>query len=231
MESNRKPRRAVAQARRAGLSLFEVLITVAVIGILAGILLPNLQASIPDRLEAVGQIIAADLEYGRSLAVANNSKYRFRFELAQNRYYLQHSGASALLAALPQNPFRPNYEQIDRQYTELNDLPIGKPAVTLVSVVRSSGTPVSVNDVEFLPSGGTASSQPTIVWLGCGRGAGRRYLSITINPTTGLVEPGEVRKELPAGINDASAAKLPPSDKLFALLRTASQERHEGVAG
>jgi len=231
MGSNHKFRSGRAQAYHAGLSLIEVLITIAVIGILAGILLPNLQANIPDRLNSVGQILAADLEYARSLAVANNSKYCCRFAVSQNRYHLEHSGTSALLEALPPNPFRPSDEQIDQQFTDLNELPMGKPVVDLVSVVRLSGSPVSVNDVEFLPSGGTATSQPTVIWLGCGYGDGRRFIPITINPTTGLVEPGEVTKSLPSGINDVSAALRKKSGPLLASANQQQRQPAEGVAG
>lgn len=211
MRANRKPRTILAQAPQRGLSLIEVLITIAVISILAGVLLPQLQANIPDRLIAVGQIVASDLEYARSLAVANNSKYRCVFDVASNRYHLEHSGASFVLEALPPNPFRPSDDEIDEQTTDLENLPIGNPAVELVAVVRMAGGGSEVGDIEYASNGGTTRSEPTIIWLGCGYGEGRRFLSLALNPTTGLVEVGEVTASLPAGISDRSAWLRSPS--------------------
>src|SRR5688500_9883392 len=65
-----------------GLTLVELLITLAVISIVAALLIPQLGQQIPDQLSAVAQIVASDLEYSRALAVANNSQYRITFELA-----------------------------------------------------------------------------------------------------------------------------------------------------
>lgn len=206
MRSNRKSRPAVTQVPRRGVSLVEVLITVLVIGILAGVIIPQLQADVPDRLVSVGQIVAADLEYARSLAVANNSKYRCEFDVDANRYHLEHSGASMLLEALPPNPFRPSDDEIDRQNTELNRLPIGRPAVELVGVLRMSGGGTVVDSIEFGPNGGTTRSEPTVIWLACGHGDSRRFLSLSVNPTTGLVELGGVTARLPSGVSDRSAA-------------------------
>jgi prepilin-type N-terminal cleavage/methylation domain-containing protein len=205
MGSNRKARLPQAQVLRKGLSLIEVLITLAVISILAGILIPQLQADIPDRLIAVGQIVASDLEYARSLAVANNSKYIYEFNVDENRYHLEHSGTSLVLEALPPNPFRPSDDEIDEQTTDLQHLPIGSPTVELIGVLRMAGSGVEVASIEYGPNGGTTRSEPTVIWLGCGYGDGRRFLSLTVNPTTGLAEVGEVTVRLPTGLSDRSS--------------------------
>jgi prepilin-type N-terminal cleavage/methylation domain-containing protein len=229
MKANPKPRHRIVQAPRSGLSLIEVLITLAVISILAGVLIPQLQADIPDRLVSVGQIVAADIEYARSLAVANNSKYRFQFSTSANKYYLEHSGTSSILEALPSNPFRPSDDEIDEQTTALEDLPIGKPQVELIGVLRMSGAGMAVTDLEFTANGATTRTESTVIWLGCGSGEGRRFLPLTVNATTGLVEVGEVTTQLPTGLNDVSFR----SNRLVnpSLLAVAEGYRAVGIEG
>src|SRR6476620_4963425 len=77
-----RPRPSVGPERqsRSALTLIEVLLTIAVLAILAGILIPQLSADLPERLSAASQVVSADLDYARSLAVANNSSYRITYD-------------------------------------------------------------------------------------------------------------------------------------------------------
>jgi len=183
-----------------GLSLIELLITLAIVSILAAMLIPRMGQQVPDQLLSVSEIVAADLEYARSLAVVNNSKYQVTFEPAQNRYVLRHSGLNTLLHVLPASPFRQVSDEPDQQTTALSDLPLAQPMVSLHSVVAAGGTLTSVSDVEFTPLGGTTRTERTVVWLLCGNGAERRFISVEINPATGLVEIGSLTKSLPANV-------------------------------
>ncbi len=79
---------------------------IVVMGILVGLVLPNSNPSLLDQLRSAAQILRTDLAYGQSLAVANNSTYRFTFDTQNNRYVLSHSGANAALDKLPDSPFR-----------------------------------------------------------------------------------------------------------------------------
>src|SRR5947207_13957120 len=120
----------------AGLTLIELLLTIAVLGILAAILIPQLTGDLPERLSAGAQVVSADLDYARSLAVANNSSYRVTFEPDNNRYYLRHSGTSPQFNTLPQSPFRQTDDPADQQTTNLSVLPIPAPGVRLIAAVQ-----------------------------------------------------------------------------------------------
>ncbi len=181
----------------------------AIVSILAAMLIPRMGQQVPDQLLAVSEIVTADMEYARSLAVANDSQYQFTFSPAQSRYVLRHSGTNTLLHALPESPFRQTTDSPDQQTTDLLDLPLSYPPVLLHSVVAAGGTLTSASDVEFTPLGGTSRSEQTVIWLSCGNGSERRYVPITINPATGLAEIGSLTKNLPANVAALAAAELP----------------------
>jgi len=199
-----RPRRPAT--RRVALTLVELLITVAVLGILAAVLIPYLSGDLPERLESAAQVVESDLDYARALAVTNNSKYRITFEPGQNRYYLRHSGTSAALNKLPPSPFRSNADTTEQQTTDLAFLPIPDPPVRLVTVLRMQSGGTATTEVEFTPLGGTTSIYESVVWLACGRGSTQRYISIHVNPITGLTEVGPVVSELPSNVTAAITA-------------------------
>jgi prepilin-type N-terminal cleavage/methylation domain-containing protein len=185
----------------SGLTLVEVLLTIAVLGVLAAILIPQLSGDLPERLTAAAQVVAADLDYARSLAVANNSTYRLSFDPANNRYRLRHSGTSAQFNTLPPSPFRENDDPVTQQTTNLATLPIPEPGVRLLAVVQMQSGGQSTNEIEFNGLGGTTAPQASVVWLGCGRGALRRFISISVDPITGLVTIGSPVSAMPNTIS------------------------------
>jgi prepilin-type N-terminal cleavage/methylation domain-containing protein len=195
-QARRQPR----PLRRPAFTLIEVLITIALLAILAAALIPQITGDIPERLEAAGQIVAADLEYACSLAVANNSSYRLTFDPTANRYWLQHTGSNNLLNVLPPSPFRQHDDPPDRQTTGLAELPLPQPGVRLIAVAGPGGGLLSPSVIDIKPLGGTLNPQPTIIWLGCGSGDNERFITVQIDPVTGLTEIGTVLTELPAAI-------------------------------
>jgi Tfp pilus assembly protein FimT len=182
------------------LTLVELLMTIAVLGILAAILIPQLSGDLPERLSAAAQVVAADLDYARSLAVANNTTYRISFDVANNRYVLRHSGTAAQFNTLPPSPYRQNDDPVTQQTTNIAALPIPEPGVRLVAVVQMQGGGTSASEVEFTTLGGTTCPQSTVVWLACGQGTVRRYLSVSADPITGLVAIGSPVATLPSSI-------------------------------
>jgi prepilin-type N-terminal cleavage/methylation domain-containing protein len=194
-------RACVGVARhRSAFTLIELLLVVVIVGIVAAALIPQLTSDVPSRLDAASQIVVADLDYGRALAVANNSKYRFTFQPANNRYYLQHSGTNTLLNTLPRSPFRQNNDTADKQTTDIAKLPLPPPTVSLIAVVRMQSGGQSTTEIEFTSLGSTTSTYETDLWLTCGSGNSQRYISVIVNPITGLTSIGPLQSALPAAV-------------------------------
>jgi Tfp pilus assembly protein FimT len=186
---------AVSHAHsRSAVTLVELLLTLAVLAILAGVLIPQLSGDIPERLSAGSQILSADLDYARSLAVSNN------------HYDLRHSGANTVFNTLPRSPFRQTDDPVNLQTTKLSKLPLPEPGVRLAAVVQMAGTPVSAMTLEFNVLGGTVSTSTTVIWLSCGRGNLKRYCSVHVDPITGLVSIGPTVTSLPSAINSIAEA-------------------------
>jgi len=198
-------------SRTAGLTLVELLLTVAVLAILAAVLIPQISSDIPERLDAAAQVVASDLDYARSLAVANNSKYRITFETDHNRYCLRHSGTVPALNTLPRSPFRQNDDSANQQTTSLSELPMPRPTVRLAAVVRMQSGGQAVTDIEFNSLGATTASQESVIWLACGAGSHRRYISVHVNAVTGLVETGPLCAALPTAIVTIATQNLATS--------------------
>ena len=171
---------------------------VVVMSVLAAMMIPLVGTDTTDKLTAAAEVLAAELENARGLAIANDSSYRLTFNLASNRFDLQHSGANIAFDPLPPSPFRRYDDSATQQTTVLSELPFPRATVVLQTVVTApSATPTT--NVEFTPLGSTTSTQETIIWLGCGSGTTARFLSVHVDPATGLVEINQPRRALPTG--------------------------------
>jgi prepilin-type N-terminal cleavage/methylation domain-containing protein len=176
------------RAAQPGFTLLELLLVVMIVGIMVGVLLPSTQPAVYDQLRSTAQIVAADLAYARSLAVANNDNYRITFDLNANRYILKHSGLNATLNQLPNSPFSSPSDTSDQHIVDLDDLPHAGPTVRLAAVAATGTTTQSVSDVEFGPLGQTVRADPTTIWLMAGGGSDKRYITLVVNPVTGMTQ-------------------------------------------
>lgn len=184
----------------AGFSLIELLMVIALLGILVGLVLPSSNPTLHDQLRSAAGILRTDLAYGRSLAISNNSTYRITFDTAGNRYVLQHSNPDPALAnldTLPDSPFRDPGDPPHRHIVDLDELPRVGPAARLLTATAGN-PPQGVADVEFDSLGQTTRAAQTRIYLAAGQGTAARYLWISVNPATGLAEIGDYTSTAPA---------------------------------
>ncbi len=181
-----------------GFTLVEVMIVVMLIGIMAAVVLTRPSTpTFRDQLVAAAQIVAGDLGYGRSLAVLNNDKYQFVFSTSGDQYTLQYSGANSALAALPPSPFQSPQDPANQYVVRLARLPSMGAPVTIYDVQQLTPAPVEATTVEFGPLGATTQAQPTVIWLTAGTGAAQRFISVSIDPVTGLATVGPFQAVVP----------------------------------
>lgn len=192
--------------RRSAFSLIELLIVVAVIGVLTGMVLTHSRPTHNSQLESVAQILVSDSSYARSLAVSTNSSYSISFDLAKSEYILKHSGSNPSLDVLPTSHFDDG-DSPNTRVTNLDALPQIGASVDLVSVQTVSSdnlTRARAEQIEFGPLGQLTQPQRVEIWLGCGHGDDRIYLPVSIAPITGLATIGQFATSCP----QVAAAKL-----------------------
>lgn len=187
-------------AGKRGFTLMELLLVVAIISIVTAVVLPQLAPTFDQQLHGCGEIVVGDLDYARSLAIANGSTYRVTFDVAANSYTLTHVGANATLDTLPLSPYHNNADDRTQQVTALSDLPHVGVTVSIVGAVITGNTNTQTDFVEFGPLGETTATKPTIIWLRAGRGVDSKYAGVQIHPITGvatLEDPTQTPPEIP----------------------------------
>jgi prepilin-type N-terminal cleavage/methylation domain-containing protein len=174
------------RAANAGFTLVEVLMVVLVVSVLAALALPSMNPSIHDRLQTAAQVVAADMAYGRSLAVTNNDSYTFTFSVSSNQYTLTYAGSNSALATLPSSPFYSVADTPKSQVTNLANLPTVGGPVQLYAVGTNSSSPAATTQITFGQYGQTTQTAETDIWLTDGDGSLQRYIMVAVNPVTGL---------------------------------------------
>jgi prepilin-type N-terminal cleavage/methylation domain-containing protein len=182
---------------RSGFTLLELLIVVSLLTIMAAIALPSAAPSVGVQLASVAEVVAGDLAYGRSLAILNNDTYQFLFDVVHNQYTLEYSGSNSSLATLPPNPFHASQDSATQFVVRVAQLPHIGPTVSLYDVQELTPSPVEATSVQFGPTGATTQTPSTVVWLTAGTGTVARYVSVTINPATGLCSIGTLQATAP----------------------------------
>ena len=182
-----------------GFSLIELLIVIVIMGILAGLVMPSSSPSTYEQLRSAAQVLRNDLAYCRSLAVSNNSVYWIKFDGKENRYTLEHTGIPVGLDALPDSPFRERGNAPDKQIVDLDELPNMGLTVRLAAAGTTGAVTQRVDNVEFGPLGETTRSRPTTIWLAAGQDLETRYITLTVNPVTGLTEVSDCMVSGPPG--------------------------------
>lgn len=182
----RRPRQP---ARRFGFTLFEILIAISALAILAAVVLPSFQSVDAQALESLARVVAADLRLARNEAIRHNTNYTVRFDHNTNSYEIEHTGSGSPPAL--RNPFAPPGTPDGVYQVELGRF---GPTRAQSSGVRFAGAALAdslqtVTEVTFGPTGGTgpSRSEDTIIFLNSGSGTSTKSVRLTISWVTGQV--------------------------------------------
>jgi len=186
----------VAPKRRA-YTLLELMIVISIMGILAAAVLPATEPTVYGELHSAANTLAGDIALTRSLAVSNNSSYRIDFSTTLSQYTISHSGTNPLLDPLPGSPFHETASSGTQYVVRLIDLPQLSLPVGLHAVLADSTSSQTVTDVEFGPLGETTRTPATVIWLTAGRGREARFISLRVDPVTGLSEVEDFQQQPP----------------------------------
>ncbi len=185
---------------RPAFSLVELLIVIVLMSILAKMAITSATPSVREQLVATANILSGELAYARSMAVGNNSSYRFDIDLTGNQLVMRHTGADTTLNTLPNSPFRSPSDPADQYSIKLTNLPRLAMPVNLLGAQAIGTTTQTITSIEFGPYGATTQSNQSVLWLTAGLGNGRRFISIGVNPVTGLATVGSFTGAAPSGI-------------------------------
>lgn len=72
-----------------GFTLIELLIVIVIIGIAATIAVPLISSAASMQIRAAGGIVAADLEYAKSMAITTGQRHSVVFDPANERYLIK----------------------------------------------------------------------------------------------------------------------------------------------
>ncbi|MCA9268444.1 MAG: prepilin-type N-terminal cleavage/methylation domain-containing protein [Planctomycetales bacterium] len=188
------------RSQQTGFTLVELMIVVSIMGILAGFIIPNFLPQLNEQLESGAHTAAADINFARELAVANNTSYEYTFDIANNFYRLEHSGPESWFDNLTRLPFRDINDPVSQVTVYLDKLPHLGAKVRLAAVQTDpdSGSPQAVTTLEFGPLGETTRAEPTQIWLTAGQGSAQTYISVRVDPVTGAASVGQLTNVAPA---------------------------------
>ncbi len=186
--------------------MIELLIVIAILGVIAAVVIPNSTTSLPTDLTSAAQVIVAEIDYARNLAVTYGSNYELTFSTDGSQLVLMHSGSNSALDALPPSAFRYADDDPSQRILRIDELTATEGGVWIAGILaeEASGNR-RVDGVEFGPLGETTRAETTIFWLASGAANARRYLAIEINPVTGLATAGQLTADVPAALSAKSS--------------------------
>jgi type IV fimbrial biogenesis protein FimT len=133
----------------SGFSFMELMVVIAMIGILSAVALPGLLRALPEqRLKNAARNLYADMQRARLLAVKENRKVHVRFDTTGNFYYFDDDEISGYTAG-----------QFRRNLSEDGDVTFGKGKAEK----NWNGDDITIiqRDIVFNPTGTAGPQGPT----------------------------------------------------------------------
>ncbi len=81
-----------AYQRKSGFTLVEIIIVVVILAIAAALAVPMLSSGSDMQLRSAANMIAADLEYAKSMAITTGQNHTVDFDVANDQYEIRDAG-------------------------------------------------------------------------------------------------------------------------------------------
>jgi prepilin-type N-terminal cleavage/methylation domain-containing protein len=154
----------------SGFSLLEVLVVVAILGIAAALVVPQIGQATGMQAQAAARMVISDLTFAQNQAIAEQSSRQVIFDIDHNRYTLADGDGAALNATWMNGPYTVAFDA-DRRFSD----------VALLRADFDGAASVRFDDLGTPDNGGTVELQA----------GGSRY-RITVAAFTGRITVAQV---------------------------------------
>jgi prepilin-type N-terminal cleavage/methylation domain-containing protein len=165
------------QARKGGFTLIEILLVVVIIAIAAMVAVPMIGSTSGMQIQSAANIIAADLEYTKSMAISRQKNYSLVFNLAGD-YYEVHDSNGIII----KNPVT----KLDYKVYFRSDSRLNKVVIESATLDPSSDPPTITFDYLGSPYSGSGTSNPLNSGV-VNIKAGDFTMNIIVEPVTGFI--------------------------------------------
>ncbi|MBN1420838.1 MAG: prepilin-type N-terminal cleavage/methylation domain-containing protein [Planctomycetes bacterium] len=172
-----------AMERKAGFTLIETVVVIAIIGIFMTVVVPSLENVSPVyRLRSAARLIAAEIEASRTWAISKGKPYALHYDINERRFWM----------IWPPKPEDPDAPLEYRPKAPAVDLPTG---VDIQEIVFPDGTSVTIGAVDIIFDQLGTEGSHIVVISNEARGGGT--MSVKFNAVTGIIDfhPGVARFE------------------------------------
>lgn len=151
------------RCRHRGLTLVELLVVVAIIGIAAGVLIPMITDQSDMRMRASTETLISDLLFAQTWAIANQRQCRIAFDTGTESYTVQDYAGATLNHPVLKTPYVMDYANHEylRNVT-LDTVSVGGGATLAFSSLgvpeRPDGTDLTAPAAIIISSGGLSNT-------------------------------------------------------------------------